>query len=582
MHEDRPHSDDLGAVAAKLAQQRPEADSDSSRPSGAMRRWPTAAIFVVGGIALFAVLVRISYNIEVTSDAANNALQAWDILHGNALLHGWIIGDATFYFFELPIFAIAEAIFGLGAVVPHVASAVVYVLVIASAVALARTGSRGMAAAIRTGIVLAILTIPLLYLNGVSLLVAKPDHTGTAAITIMSFILIEKWAERWYAALLLCLLLIAGQVGDATVLFVTVPAIVLVCAYRLVRARKMRTADGALLLAAVASTPLEMLLRSLLLHLGGYLMVAPNTRLASASMLAENFHLTVRGLVFMFGGITGARADLGLVGVVLAYAAIAASVYGFGRVIVTWTRATRAEQLLCVAIMLNIGGYLFSTLPVISNPREMVLVLPAGAVLAARGLARDSMLVRDGILAGRRAWPALAAAAVLTLVPLATAAAQPPAPQPEAPLIAFLKAHGLRYGIAGYWNASAVTLVSHGDIMVRSVARRDHGMGANDWEAKADWYFPSEHVATFAIANISRTPERLQGPNTLTVADFEQVFGKPVATQHVAGQIVMIYNKNLLDQVAPALPLPTTPGPWAHLHRSGRADPRAQLARRGS
>ena len=94
-----------------------------------------------------------------------------------------------------------------------------------------------------------------------------------------------------------------------------------------------------------------------------------------------------------------------------------------------------------------------------------------------------------------------------------------------------------------------------------------------------DWYVPSEHVATFAIANFSRTPERLQGPNTLTVADFEQVFGKPVAIHHVAGLIVMIYNKNLLHQVAPALPLPTAPGPWAHLHRSGRAGPRAQLAR---
>lgn len=572
MQGDRQHSGDLAAVAAKPADQRPEAAPDGSRPATATRRWLIAAVFVVGAIALFAVLVRISYGVAVTSDAANNALQAWDILHGNGLLHGWIIGDATYYTFELPVFVVTEVIFGLSMAVPHVADAAVYVLVIASAVGLARTGSRGRGAAVRTGIVLAIMTIPLLYAAGVSLLVEKPDHIGTAAITILSFILIEKWAGRRYGAPLLCLLLIAGLFGDATVLYVTVPAIVLVCLYRVIRERRILTADGALLLAAAASVPLEMALHSLVQHLGGYLMVAPHTQLAPASQLGANFHLTWHGLYFIYGGLMGPEAALGLVGPVLAWASIAAAVYGFGRVVGSWNRSSRAEQLLCVAIVLNIAAYLFSTLPVVSNPREMVFVLPAGAVLAARGL------TRGGLLAGRRAWPALAAAAALTVVSLAGAAVQPAAPQDQVPLAAWLKAHGLRYGVAAYWNASAVTLQSGGDIMVRSVVRRDHRMAANDWETKWDWYYPSEHDATFAIANIG-LGTGARGPNTITVADFEQAFGKPVATYPVAGQIVMIYNKNLLAEVKPALPLPTALGHGTHRRQSERAAGRARLAR---
>jgi hypothetical protein len=570
MQADRHYSGDVSAVAGRPAAPQPVAGSPGDRGPARLRRWQAAAIWSLAAIAMFAILLRISYAVAVTSDAANNVLQASDLLHGNLLLHGWIIGDATYYTFELPVFAVTEAIFGVGSVVPHVASAVVYVLLIGCAIALARIGSRGREAAVKTGIVLALLSIPMVYASNVAVLIEKPDHTGTAAITLLSFILIEKWAGRRYLAPLLCLLLIAGQFGDATVLYVTVPAIVLVSLYRIVAARKIRSADGTVLLAAAVSVPLELLARSLVQHAGGYLMVAPHTKLAPTSLLGANFHFTVHGLVLLFGGLTGVSAWLGTAGAVLGFVAMAAAVYGFGRVAGTWTKATRAEQLLCVAIVLNIAAYLFSTIPVASNPREMVLVVPAGAVLAARGLGRRRMV------AGRPAWAALAAAAALTIVPMAAAAVQPPAAQVETPLIAWLKAHGQRYGVAGYWNASAVTVISHGDIMVRSVVRRRSGMAANDWETKWDWYYPSVHTATFAIAAPPLPPGVAQNVNYITTTDFEQAFGQPAAIYRVAGQLVMIYNKNLLDLVRPALAPPTALGHQAHHTGHAQAGPAAR------
>jgi len=62
-----------------------------------------AAAWIVGALALFALYLRISFTGHVTSDGANNALQAWDMWHGHLLLHGWIMGDATYYTFELPV-----------------------------------------------------------------------------------------------------------------------------------------------------------------------------------------------------------------------------------------------------------------------------------------------------------------------------------------------------------------------------------------------------------------------------------------------------------------------------------------------
>ena len=77
------------------------------------RRWWPGRVWIGCGIALFALLLRISLSHGMNSDGANNALQGWDMLHGNLLLHGWIIGDATYYTLELPLYAITEAVLGL-------------------------------------------------------------------------------------------------------------------------------------------------------------------------------------------------------------------------------------------------------------------------------------------------------------------------------------------------------------------------------------------------------------------------------------------------------------------------------------
>ncbi|MGH3182568.1 MAG: hypothetical protein ACRDOE_11780, partial [Streptosporangiaceae bacterium] len=107
-------------------------------------------------LALLAFFLRISLGSLVDSDGANNALQAWDMLHGHVLLHGWVIGDATFYAFELPLNAITELLFGLGNLAIHVASALTYLIVTILAAALAVAGSRGPATAARCAVVVTV------------------------------------------------------------------------------------------------------------------------------------------------------------------------------------------------------------------------------------------------------------------------------------------------------------------------------------------------------------------------------------------------------------------------------------------
>ena len=516
------------------------------RPVGPGHRWVrrllAAATWIVGGMALFALYLRISFTGQVTSDGANNALQAWDMLHGHLMLHGWIIGDATYYTFDLPVLAVTEIFFGLADLTSHVASAFTYLIVTVCAVALALRGSRGLARGVRCGVVVAVLTAMFHLESNVPYLLGAPDHTGTSVFLLVSFLLIDRVPARWYTSPLLLAILCAGQIGDATVRYVAVPAVVVVCGYRVVAARKVRTGDAANALAAAASVPLAFAVRAVMLHFGAYQMVAPQTAFSPPGQWPHNAALAWYAIRVLFGASPGSGAPslAGGAGYVLGLACLLAAAAGFARVAWTWRTASRAEQLLCAAIVINLSVYVISTMPRLTNPYEVVAVLPCGAVLAARSVpGHIAGTVRAGLAAGLAAFAAL--------LPSATAAAWPAAAVPTAPLSAWLKAHGLTYGLAGYWNSSIVTLESGNRIQVRAVVMNGPQAIRYDWETNTSWFDASRRDATFVITDLAG--------NGLSPSA-EQSFGKPEKIDHVARWAILIYQKNLLDQVATAGPGP--------------------------
>jgi hypothetical protein len=586
MHADERYSGGADTAGAQLSppqqQVAPDAGADEPDERRSRRWWWNAAAWIGIIVALFAIFLRISNSFAMDSDAANNALQAWDMLHGNLLLSNWIIGDATYYTLELPLYAITESVLGLHTVVAHVVSSLTYVLLAVSAMLVARVGCRGSSAWIRSAIVVAVLAGPLLIYNGVSIAIEKPDHTGTAAITLLCFLLIDRLSGRLFMPIVLCLILVLGQVGDATVLYVTVPAIVLVSLYRLIfrwrfglKAR-LKLPDLLTLVAAGASVPLAKLAYAGLEHLGGFSMIPPNNGVATSwTEIQHNLVLTGRSLRIVFGAFSpscfhpGCSAiigrpgsPLGAIGLGFGWLCLAAAAYGFGKVIVTWHRASRADQMVCVAIIANVGAYVFSTIPVLSNARELIGVVPCGAVLAARAL------VPERIRRVTWVWVLSAVAAVAVVLPLAAEATSPTAVGTENPLAAWLEAHGLKYGIAGYWNASAVTLQSGGAVEVRAVRAHYFGIVGYPWETKTSWYNPAQNYANFIIASAP-------GPVTDTaipVATAERHLGMPAAIYQVAGQFVMVYHLNLLDEISMPTTSQTVPPPLHPFiyHRPGR------------
>jgi len=565
----------------------------SSRP-GVRRLW-IAAAWAGGAVVLFALFLRISLSSPMDSDGANNALQAWDMIHGNPLLRSWVIGDASCYTFELPLYAIIEIFSGLTGVIFHVAGALTYLIVAAGAVGLAGTGSRGALKAARCGMAVAVLAAPVVTQQGASILLEAPDHIGTAAFLLFSFLVIDRAPGRRFAPPLLAAILCAGQVGDGTVLYVAVPAVLLVCLYRVLAARTIRTADTAFAVAAGVSVPLTSLVRAVMLHFGGFSMVPPKTAISPVGLWPEHLVLTWRAIRTLFGAfgatVVPYHSPLSGLAALFGLLCLLAAAFGLAKVVWTWRIASRAEQMLCVAIVVNLAVYLVSTLPSTYSSREIAAVLPCGAVLAARAC------VPAGVLDAQQARLAAAAVGLAAVLPLTAAAATlPPVTAPAVPLAAWLEAHGLRYGIAGYWDASAVTLQSGGKIQVRAVvSTKGQALTAAEaaepagqfgqlwgpgkirpfyWETKPDWYHAAAHDATFVIAN-GQFPDSAP----LTSAEVQYAFGRPAAVYQVAGRAIMIYRTNLLHRLAaPFVPLALPLGQVSPRDRTIRSASRASEA----
>jgi hypothetical protein len=537
------HSGDRAATGGTSTAWRPDQlvrrTNGRGPAAGTVSRWRTRAAWIGGAVALFAVLVRISFSDPLTSDAANNALQAWDLLHGHLLLPGWTIGDATYYTFELPLYAIVEAVVGLGAATSHLVAALTFVIVVACAVAVACTGSRGGAVVARCAVVLAIVIAPLVTMRGVAILLNAPDHFGTSAFLLVAALLIDRVPNWRYAAPLVGAVLCAGQLGDTTVRYLAVPAILLVCGYRVLIAGRLRTGDTAIALATVASVPLSALVLAIMRALGGYAMVQPPTRFSPASQWPQHAVLTFRALRILFGAMDAPGTAWGVAGAAFGIAALLAVGAGLARAAWTWRTASRAVQILCVVVVLNLVVYLVSTLPGPYNAREVAAVLPCGAVLAARAF------VPERIARRRRARSALAMTALLAVLPLVAAVSRPTVTPVAAPVAAWLKAHRLSYGVAGYWDASAVTLQSGNQVQVRAVSIGHRACVAGFWETKADWYDAAAHDATFVIAD----PPHAVASDNLKPAGFERCFGRPAAIHRVAGRIILVYRMNLLKRL---------------------------------
>ena len=93
----------FGRAARQPVRRRParrpprQAAGTGGRRKPCARRLLASAAIALTAVLLFVAYLMVSRTYPENSDEANILLMAWDMLHGNVLLHGWYLSDVSFY-----------------------------------------------------------------------------------------------------------------------------------------------------------------------------------------------------------------------------------------------------------------------------------------------------------------------------------------------------------------------------------------------------------------------------------------------------------------------------------------------------
>jgi hypothetical protein len=537
------------------------APAAKARPAARWRRWAGVGVFVLVIVVLFDAYLHLSKTYPENSDEANILLMANDMLHGNVLLHGWSVSDVPFITTELPQIALLVWMFGLHLNTAHIAAAVTYTLVVAVAMLLAKGKAHGWAAVARMALALGIMLAPQPGV-GIFVVIFSVGHIGTALPVMLTWLVLDRLGRRWYVPLIVAVLLGWALAADPLVLVVAIFPLLAVCLVRVVSAlvagarsaaggaaggggmRGMRAAAldrwFEIWLAAAAGIGYAIAWGAgqFISSHDGY-QQQPVPYQFNWPQLFMQSRIVVHGLLEMFGayfvpwvdtyiqwpvaqpamgGLDQAIALTHLVGVIFAVWGACAIARRF-----FFRDADIVSQLLLAGIVANIGAYVPSTLAhhTALNVREIAPVLPFAAVLAGRmigdrltrgpvwtigmpGLAGRRILARRRAERPRRRTLRLRLVAIPLVVlfgwysyGLFRQADTPAAPEPLTSVAAFLEANHLSYGLGGYWEASVLTVETGGTVTVRAVTPAC--LQPYQWESRADWYDPAQHVANFVL-----------------------------------------------------------------------------------
>ncbi|MEU7866742.1 hypothetical protein [Dactylosporangium sp. NPDC049140] len=569
------------------------------------RWWPLLGI--VPAFALFLAYLRMARAVTVNSDGASNALQAWDLFHGNVLLRGWTLSDVSFFPTELIQYGLIQLVTGVTTDQIHIAAALSWTLVVALTAWLAHTVTvtslntstsaqlpptpartqsattaspavtdtddpdpgpstatasptaaprRNFAATLTHGgwlaaaMAVAIVLVPAPGYSYQTLL-SSPNHTGSAVPLLITWLLIDRARDRRWLPFAVAIVLAWGAMGDPLITFVGAAPLIVVCAYRALFARSVRGLDARLALAGVASIIVSHGVLWLIERVGGFRAPKPPIEFSPTSAWPDRAHAVTHMIGILFGttrpGIQSPWVETTLQLVRLPGLLLAIVALLLTAIAALRGTADRVDAILAAAIVCDLAAEIVASLPSdLMATREVVPALPMAAVLAARVVTRWLRTAPAAQLHTRLAVPVQSLfAVVLVVLLIALAGYAPPraAPVEGQEAAEWLRSRGLRYGLGSYWVSNNITVGTSRNVTVVPTLSGDGRLVGMCWQTHTDMYDPAKHDARFALLEKQR-------PFYGTPADVTTQYGQPVERKDFPLYVILVYDKNLLDGFA--------------------------------
>ena len=520
-----------------------------TRPLSQRSYWLIAGGVIVA-LALFYAAFWPKLAMRATSDQATAVLRAQDVLHGNLLLHDWYLSTDNMLFTDVYPTAAAILLVGKSPLVMELAPTLIFVALLLSLVWVAQSETNREASPITLLVLLtAVAVVPLRH--NAPLLLSGPDHVGTLTMMLLAMGLLQPMTAqancsnrgsllRLLAAAIITFLAVFSD--PAAWVFFIVPCALAWCISGLNHLRPFSRTFVTVVLTAAAA--IATVAHGETRNLGGFIN-APSVfgaEFIHLSRVPQSFAYQTASLVGLFGfNIFGEHLGIWpLLMMGRGLLAIAAVAFVL-RQLTLLVRGTSGDWICDVsalgAVCMFAAGWL--SLPgFIAHSQKMPdrFVLPS-FVLASLVLARSLPIyvIRHGL--NRRWLWALAGAVILSVLPLLGRwIVWNPQPKLQQFVAQQLERQGLTRGMADYWNASIITVVTRGKVTVVPIQAAGSQLAPYHWLSKKDWFTRKAPPCHFLIYDPQSTE-----PTANVVA--EHCFGPPDHVYRYARLRVMVWNK---------------------------------------
>ncbi len=487
-------------------------------------------------VVLGYVYDKLSWTIPVNSDNASPVLEAYSIVHGNFLLHGWTTSADNYYTIDYFFYEVIGAVSGFGPALMHHAPAAIYAALVTMVLWVSQSRLAGVERYTAVMIPLIIVGMPAGLMADVSLL--GPYHTATMLFMLVSFYEMDRCTKntRIRDLLLVVLLLAFSVFGDPFSIWIGVVPMLLVLSTYLRQPNRVPLRQLAYLIGTVVLAMMVATIGARIFHgLGGMSFDPLNAAFVTLAALPGNIWLGIQGILGLFGlSFFGAppASEQAVSGLWHAtqLAFVCATVVGSLRY---WRvrdqRMGFLERALLTSMVIDLLAYIFSNQPVnIWTSRYLAPIVVFGAVLAARTVAPAIARARWGA-AGVTVY------ALISLVFFLPGLLVTPPPPPQAQLGAWLVAHNLHVGYAGYWNSNIVTVETGGDVAVRPVLFNGGKITPFLWNSSISWYGRPAHFVVYDSSNWG----------DVNLGTIEQTFGKPNRVAQVGSYYVAVWKRSI-------------------------------------
>lgn len=498
-------------------------------------------ITVLGVLYVMFILYKTSF-MPMNSDGATMLLYAEDILSGNIFLSGWSLSGVTFLTTDLPFFIISVAVFGVSIKAFHLATALMYLFMVLSAlmVSLYRTKRKWLSVIIMAAIGL----FPTNYLLSNAFV-----HTAAFAFFFLAVFFARAYIDTKKKAHLIAFTVVTALsvCGDGISLcIITLPAL-------LIFVFGKRDLKG--IIATLAGTLLGILFSFAYTQIGGadlntlqqQAFINPYDLWKNILVYAEYF-LRLINAYFFSKSIFSVKTLFFALKIIIAAIGIFAMVRSLKKAALK--KAFNASVFFMGASFIIITLVLFvTTINTNITAGRYIGFLPLllGAVISQEA---DSVYLKLTKPVKAFLMVILILTALTGLIPSGSGFSPY---NTYSELAQFLKDESLTNGVGNFWDASVITGYSEGAVKVRPVMYEDGEIKPRIWFCNKEWY--NEPVDFVIVRNAPSKEEaenynfngifhmRLNAGPMFGVDEQSAIkhFGKPLETKTFKNYSVLIY-----------------------------------------